>query len=90
MHTAVRPRRSAPRSRVHAAQDGNTSLHLASSHGWTEVAKLLIENGARLDAKNEVRVRHAHRGPHAPLYATLTRARSRCSLMAKRRCTSPR
>ena len=47
--------------------DGETPLHFASMNGHAEVAKLLIEKGAPLDAKNEVRARHAHRGPHEPL-----------------------
>ena len=58
----------------YAAQDGDTPLHLASKNGHTDVAKLLIEKGAEVDATNKVRARPARRGPHAPPFATLTRA----------------
>lgn len=51
-------------------QHGNTLLHLAACGGATDVVALLIENGAVVTAKNEVRqsvcshspsrTRHAH------------------------------
>ena len=37
-------------------QEGNTSLHAACRGGNKEVALLLIEHGADVKAKNEVRV----------------------------------
>ncbi len=36
-------------------QDGMTSLHFASQNGHEEIADLLIEKGARIDAQTKVR-----------------------------------
>ena len=33
--------------------DSTTPLHMASKHGWLEVAKLLVEKGAVVNAKNK-------------------------------------
>jgi hypothetical protein len=37
------------------AQGGWTPLHLAAWNGHSEIAKALLEKGAAIDAKNEVR-----------------------------------
>ncbi len=50
-----------------ADQAGNTALHLAASRGYLSVVQLLVEKGARLDAKNK-------RGQTA---LTMTRAAAR-------------
>lgn len=36
-------------------QDGNTALHEASWHGFSQSAKLLVKAGANVLAKNKVR-----------------------------------
>lgn len=38
-----------------APQDGNTALHEASWHGFSQSAKLLVKAGANVLAKNKVR-----------------------------------
>jgi len=39
---------------------GKTPLHIASWHGNTEIGKLLIENGARIEAKNSIQETPLH------------------------------
>ena len=39
-------------------QGGNTSLIFAASGGHVEVASLLLQRGADIEAKNEVRRKH--------------------------------
>lgn len=37
-------------------QNGDTPLHLASNYGQVEVAHLLLQRGAAVNARNEVRL----------------------------------
>ena len=37
-------------------QDGYTPLHIAAEYGHTEIASLLIGNGADIDSKDEVSI----------------------------------
>ena len=37
-----------------SSQRGRTALHLASSHGHTDVVKLLVDCGAQIDNKDNV------------------------------------
>jgi hypothetical protein len=63
--TRVRPAVRLPRSAAllltsslrRATQGGNTPLHLAAHRGHAECARLLINSGADLNAKNDVRSR---------------------------------
>ncbi len=45
-HTPCRP----------CMQNGDTPLHLASNYGQVEVAHLLLQRGAAVNARNEVRL----------------------------------
>ena len=38
---------------VNVEKDGSALLHLAAEHGHTEIALLLLEEGADVNAKNE-------------------------------------
>lgn len=40
---------------VYALQDGNTALHEACWHGFSQSAKVLVKAGANVLAKNKVR-----------------------------------
>lgn len=42
-----------------ASQDGNTALHEACWHGFSQSAKVLVKAGANVLAKNKVR--HIHK-----------------------------
>ena len=69
---------------VRAAQLGYTPLLIASAKGHVEVARVLIEEGAPLDAKDMVRAR--------PVRPALSHAHTYCARrrMGTRRCTAPR
>ncbi len=49
-----------------------TPLHVAADEGHTEVAALLLDKGADIEAKDDVRapsaLRMSHPLPHAPLH----------------------
>ena len=45
-----------PPSLTDEDEHGNTPLHLAANHGWTEVANFLIHKGAEVEARYDLTV----------------------------------
>ena len=65
------------RRRDLAAQAGNTPLHNACYEGWLEGVQLLLDAGAKVNASNNVRARHAQRPRAARPLASRGRERAR-------------